>query len=59
MIRRILQKIKLTFKRKQPKYGANIFKSQSWIERQIADELYKRNMLLGTGFSSASFPKRK
>jgi hypothetical protein len=59
MIKRILQKIKQTFKHKQPQYGANIFKSQSWLEREIAEELYKRHILLGTGLGRASISKRK
>ncbi len=59
MIQTILQKIKQTFKRKQPKYGPNIFKSQSWLEREIAEELYKRHMLLGTGLGRSSISKRK
>ena len=59
MIKRILQNIKLTFKPEKPKYGPNIFKSQSWLEREIAEELYKRHMLLGTGLSRASISKRK
>ena len=59
MIKRIIQNIKLTFKPEQPKYGAKIFQSQSWLEREIAEELYKRHMLLGTGLSGSSVSKRK
>jgi len=59
MIKRIIQNIKLTFKPEQPKYGAKIFQSQSWLEREIAEELYKRHMLLGTGLGRASISKRK
>jgi hypothetical protein len=59
MIKNILEKIKLIFKREQPKYGAKIFKQQSWLSRAVSDELYKRNMLLGSGLPKSPFLKRK
>jgi len=40
---KLLQKIKSLFTRRKPIYGAAIFKQRSWLEKQVEEELYKRN----------------
>jgi hypothetical protein len=44
---KIINKLINLFSKKKPVYGPNIFVQRSWLDRQVADALYKREMLRG------------
>ncbi len=46
---KLLQKIKTLFTRRQSVYGAKIFTQRSWLDRQVDDAIYKREMMRGIG----------
>lgn len=44
---KLLQKIKSLFTRRKPVYGAKIFTQRSWLDRQVDDAIYKRELMRG------------
>lgn len=44
---KLLTLIKKLFTRRKSVYGAKIFVQRSWLERQVDDAIYKREMLRG------------
>lgn len=38
------------FKKKQPKFGSQIFIQRSWLEKNIDDAVYERHIEQGSGF---------
>lgn len=46
---KLLQKIKNLFTRRQSVYGPKIFTQRSWLDRQVDDAIYKREMMRGIG----------
>ena len=43
----IINKLISLFSKKKPVYGPKIFMQRSWLERQIDDAIYEREMLRG------------
>jgi hypothetical protein len=43
----IINKLINLFSKKKPVYGPKIFIQRSWLDRQVDDALYKREMLRG------------
>jgi len=43
----IINKLINLFSKKKPVYGPKIFMQRSWLERQIDDAIYEREMLRG------------
>jgi len=44
---KLLQKIKSLFTRRKPVYGPKIFQQRSWLDRQVDDAIYKRELMRG------------
>lgn len=44
---KLLQKIKSLFIRRKPVYGPKIFQQRSWLDRQVDDAIYKRELMRG------------
>lgn len=44
---KLLQKFINLFIRRKPVYGAKIFQQRSWLDRQVDDAIYKRELMRG------------
>ena len=44
---KLLQKIKSLFTRRKSVYGPKIFQQRSWLDRQVDDAIYKRELMRG------------
>lgn len=44
---KLLTLIKNLFTRRKPVYGAKIFTQRSWLDRQVDDAIYKRELMRG------------
>lgn len=44
---KLLTLIKKLFTRRKPVYGAKIFVQRSWLDRQVDDAIYKRELMRG------------